>query len=52
MTFSIGVTDDLTSKVEASSIADIIAKALSGNGGGKQILLKPEVLMLKKYLLL
>ena len=35
VTFSIGVTDDLTSKVEASSIADIIAKALSGNGGGK-----------------
>tara|TARA_B100000676_G_scaffold72935_1_gene72708 strand:+ start:86 stop:2677 length:2592 start_codon:yes stop_codon:yes gene_type:complete len=35
VTFSIGVTDDLTSKVEASSIADIIAKGLSGNGGGK-----------------
>ena len=35
VTFSIGVTDDLTSKIEASSIADIIAKALSGNGGGK-----------------
>ena len=35
VTFTIGVTDDLTSKVEANSIADIISSALSGNGGGK-----------------
>jgi len=35
VTFTIGVTDDLTSKVEAKSIADVIASALNGNGGGK-----------------
>ena len=35
VTFTIGVTDDLTSRIEAKSIADIIAAALSGNGGGK-----------------
>ena len=35
VTFTIGVTDDLTSRIEAKSIADIIAVALNGNGGGK-----------------
>ena len=35
VTFTIGVTDDLTSRIEAKSIADIIAAALNGNGGGK-----------------
>ena len=35
VTFTVGVTDDLTSKVKANSIAEIIAKALNGNGGGK-----------------
>ena len=36
VTFTIGVTDDLTSRIEAKSIADIIADALNGNGGGKE----------------
>ena len=36
VTFTIGVTDDLTSRIEAKSIADIIAAALNGNGGGKE----------------
>ena len=35
VTFTIGVTDDLTSKIEANAIADIISIALDGNGGGK-----------------
>ena len=35
VTFTIGVTDDLTSKIEAKSIAEIISSALDGNGGGK-----------------
>jgi len=35
VTFTIGVTDDLTSKVEAKSIAEVISSALDGNGGGK-----------------
>ncbi len=35
VTFTIGVTDDLTSKIEAKSIAEIISTALDGNGGGK-----------------
>ena len=35
VTFTIGITDDLTSRIEAKSIADIIAVALNGNGGGK-----------------
>jgi alanyl-tRNA synthetase len=36
VTFTIGVTDDLTSRIEAKSIADIIADALNGDGGGKE----------------
>ena len=36
VTFTIGVTDDLTSRIEAKSIADIIAADLNGNGGGKE----------------
>ena len=36
VTFTIGITDDLTSRIEAKSIADIIAADLNGNGGGKE----------------
>ena len=35
VTFTIGVTDDLTSMIEAKSIAETISSALDGNGGGK-----------------
>ena len=35
VTFTIGVTDDLTSRIEANAIADTISVALDGNGGGK-----------------
>jgi Alanyl-tRNA synthetase len=35
VTLAIGVTDDLTAKVEAKSIAEVISTALDGNGGGK-----------------
>ena len=35
VTFTIGVTDDLPSMIEAKSIAETISSALDGNGGGK-----------------